>query len=75
MMLLGITGPIGHGKTTFADALAEQVSSVARFESFFVVAEVADAMHAALTDIPDPYDVGQQTLTPTPSNTRNSSCM
>jgi len=59
MMLLGITGPIGHGKTTFADALAEQVSSVARFESFFVVAEVADAMHAALTDIPDPYDVGQ----------------
>ena len=23
MILLGLTGPIGHGKTTFADALAK----------------------------------------------------
>ncbi len=57
MILLGMTGPIGHGKTTLADALARLVPSTVHFESSLVIAEVADAMHACLTTIPDPYDV------------------
>lgn len=59
MILLGITGPIGHGKTTFADALAALVHSVTKFESFLVVAEVADALHAATVKPPDPHNLGQ----------------
>lgn len=57
MILLGMTGPIGHGKTTVADALAKLVPSTVHFESSLIIAEVADAMHACLDKIPDPYDV------------------
>lgn len=57
MILLGMTGPIGHGKTTFADALTELEPTTVHFESSLVVAEVANALQAALTDIPDPYNV------------------
>jgi hypothetical protein len=57
MILLGMTGPIGHGKTTFANALAEQVPRTNHLESSMIIAEVANAMHAALDKIPDPYDV------------------
>ncbi|MDB5185867.1 MAG: hypothetical protein JWL85_390 [Candidatus Saccharibacteria bacterium] len=57
MILLGMTGPIGHGKTTFADALAALFPSTVHFESSLIIAEVANGMHAALTAIPDPYDV------------------
>ena len=66
MLLLGMTGPIGHGKTTFADALAALVPHTCRLESFYVVAEVADAMHTILRrDLdnphlpltPDPHDI------------------
>lgn len=57
MILLGMTGPIGHGKSTFADALAKLEPSTVHMEISMIVAEVADAMHAALVDIPDPYAV------------------
>ncbi len=57
MIILGMTGPIGHGKTTFADALSELVPSTIHFESSLIIAEVANALHATLTKIPDPYDV------------------
>lgn len=57
MILIGMTGPIGHGKTTFADALSRLVPTTAHFESSLVIAEVANAMHEALTDIPDPYEI------------------
>lgn len=57
MILLGMTGPIGHGKTTFASALAELVPRTNHLESSMIIAEVANAMHAAMEDIPDPYDV------------------
>jgi energy-coupling factor transporter ATP-binding protein EcfA2 len=57
MILLGMTGPIGHGKTTLADALAELVPKTAHFESSLIIAEVANAMHSCLNNIPDPYDV------------------
>src|SRR5690606_15759799 len=52
-----MTGPIGHGKTTFADALAALEPSTVHFESSLIIAEVANAFQKALTDVPDPYNV------------------
>lgn len=52
-----MTGPIGHGKTTFADALAALEPSTVHFESSLVIADVANAFQQALTDVPDPYNV------------------
>lgn len=57
MIILGMTGPIGHGKTTFADAVAALEPSTVHLESSLIVAEVANAFQAVLTDIPDPYNV------------------
>lgn len=57
MIVIGMTGPIGHGKSTFADALKELEPNSAHLESSLIIAEVGNAMHAALTDIPDPYDI------------------
>jgi hypothetical protein len=59
MIIIGMTGPIGHGKSTFADALAALEPSTVHFESSLIIAEVANAMQKALTDIPDPYNVEQ----------------
>ncbi len=57
MILLGMTGPIGHGKTTFANALAELVPKTEHLESSLVIAEIVDAMHSVLREVPDPYSV------------------
>jgi hypothetical protein len=57
MLLLGMTGPISHGKTTFASALAEIEPLTIHLESSLVIAQVANSMHAVLTKIPDPYDI------------------
>lgn len=59
MIIIGMTGPIGHGKSTFADALSALEPSTVHMESSLVIAEVANAMQKALTDIPDPYNVEQ----------------
>ena len=59
MTIIGITGPIGHGKSTFADALAELEPATVHLESSLIIAEVANAMQKALTDVPDPYNVEQ----------------
>ncbi len=57
MVIVGLTGPIGHGKSSFANYLAALEPSALHFESFQVVAEVANAMQKALSDIPDAYNV------------------
>lgn len=57
MILLGMTGPIGHGKSTLASALKELEPSSKHLESSLIIAEVANAMHAALQTAPDPYDI------------------
>lgn len=58
MIILGMTGPIGHGKTTFADALSDLVPATVHFESSLIIAEVANALHAAISGkLPDPYSV------------------
>ncbi len=57
MIILGMTGPIGHGKTTFAEALAELEPSTVHLETSTVVIEVANALQATLTTPLDPYDI------------------
>jgi hypothetical protein len=57
MIIVGITGPIGHGKSTFADALSELEPSTVHFEAGLIVSEVAQDLQAKLTDIPDPYNI------------------
>lgn len=57
MIILGLTGPIGHGKSSFADTLLKLEPSALHFESSQIIMEVANAMHKALTDIPDAYNV------------------
>lgn len=52
-----MTGPISHGKTTFAAALSELEPLTIHLESSLVIAQVANAMHAILTKVPDPYDI------------------
>lgn len=47
-VIVGLSGAIGSGKTTFADYLLATEPSHARYESFLVVAEVADAFNQAL---------------------------
>lgn len=57
MIILGMTGPIGHGKSTFADALAALVPRTVHFEGSLIIAEVANELHRSLRELPDPYDV------------------
>lgn len=59
MYILGMTGPIGHGKTTLASALQKLEPSTVHFESSMIVAEVANALQSKLTEIPDPYNVDE----------------
>jgi hypothetical protein len=59
MLIIGMTGPISHGKSTFASALAEIEPKTIHLEFSSVVDRIADAMHMALDKIPDPYDVNQ----------------
>lgn len=57
MYIVGITGPIGHGKTTFAMTLDKLEPASRHFESWHVVAQVAEAWQAQLTTIPSPQDL------------------
>lgn len=52
MILLGLTGPIGHGKSTFADALTGLEENSRHLESGMVVAEIANALHGSTQKIP-----------------------
>lgn len=52
-----MTGPISHGKTTFASALADIEPLTIHLESSLVIAQVANRMHFVLAKIPDPYDI------------------
>ncbi len=57
MIIVGLTGGIGHGKTTFANLLAKQSKSAMHFESWELIAEVGLALrrehqvHPAADDI------------------------
>ncbi len=57
MTVIGLTGPIGHGKSTFATAVADIEPKTKRLESSMVIAEVANALHAATQNIPPRDDI------------------
>lgn len=57
MIVLGLTGPIGHGKSTFAKAIAEIEPRTKRIESSMVIAEVADALHKSTKVLPARNDI------------------
>lgn len=57
MILLGMTGPIGHGKTTFAKAIMELEPHTIHLESSLVIARVANGLHASLRQIPDAHNI------------------
>lgn len=57
MILIGLTGPISHGKTTFANALKEIEPTTVFLETWQLIAEVANALHAKYEPIEDPYDI------------------
>ncbi|MEI7522367.1 MAG: hypothetical protein WCJ86_02765 [Candidatus Saccharibacteria bacterium] len=69
MIIIGMTGPISHGKTTFADAIEKIEPSTIHFESSLIIAEVINALHASTDKIPSPYDVDSinEWLKPLPS--------
>jgi hypothetical protein len=57
MIIIGITGGIGHGKTTLAQALARVEPQSVHLETSDVIAEVIYAWHAQTTHLPNPHKV------------------
>jgi len=57
VIVVGITGGIGHGKTTFADYLAAKARRAEHIESSDVVIEVANALRHESTNHPKPHDL------------------
>lgn len=57
MTIIGLTGPIGHGKSTFATAVAEIEPKTKRLESSMIIAEVANALHSSTQKIPPRDDI------------------
>jgi hypothetical protein len=53
MVLLGLSGAIGHGKSALAAALSAHEPRTLHLETSGIIIEVADALHAALTTVPD----------------------
>ena len=69
MIIIGMTGPISHGKTTFADAIEKIEPSTIHLESSLVIAEVINELHASTDKIPSPYNIDSinEWLKPLPS--------
>ena len=57
MIVLGFTGPIGHGKSTFSAALHKLEPSHVHLESSMIIGEVVEALHASLDKVPDRDDI------------------
>lgn len=54
MIIAGLTGGIGYGKTTFARLLAHHSRNARHFETWELVAEVANAVRGQQLNHPDP---------------------
>ena len=57
MIVFGMTGPIGHGKSTFAKAIKLLEPKTMHFESSMIVAEVANALHSTSQQLPSRDDL------------------
>lgn len=59
MIIIGLTGAIGHGKTSFADAIVAAHPHARHFETSDIIMRVANAWQATLETPLDPHDVNQ----------------
>lgn len=59
MILFGITGGIGHGKSVLADDFGRIEPNSLHLESSTVIAAVIDGMHARLARVPSPHKLDQ----------------
>ena len=57
MIVLGMTGPIGHGKSTFAKAITQLEPSCTHYESSLIIGEVVNALHASTSTLPSRDDI------------------
>ena len=57
MIIFGMAGPIGHGKSTFAKAIRLLEPKTIHVESSMVVAEIANALHASSQQLPSRDDL------------------
>ncbi len=57
MIIIGMTGPIGHGKSTFAKAIKQREPATAHFESSLIIAEVANGLHGSTSSVPSRDDI------------------
>jgi uncharacterized protein (DUF1778 family) len=57
MIIIGITGPIGHGKTAFGQALQRQEPQSVHFESFQVITSLAEQWLAMAPVLPKSNDI------------------
>ncbi len=59
MTIIGLTGPIGHGKSTLAGYFTSGVDSSIHIESSTVIAEFAEQIYVANSsrDLPQPEDI------------------
>lgn len=57
MILIGLTGSIGSGKSTFAQYLAEQTERHTHFESGLLIAEIANMLRQKANSSPSPTDI------------------
>lgn len=73
MIVVGVTGSIGSGKTTFAEFLSRNADKAQHFESWLIIAEVANSLRAANPKHPDPTDIAaiNDWLTPLPAIVAN----
>jgi hypothetical protein len=59
MVIIGITGGIGHGKSTLAEAFGRVEPRSKHLESFELIAEVVNAWHMRTTAPPNPHELSQ----------------
>jgi hypothetical protein len=57
MIIIGITGAIGHGKTSLANDLVATAGNAQSFESSSLILEVANALRALPVEHPSPTDL------------------
>lgn len=57
MLIIGMTGPIGHGKSTFAKAIKRLEPESVHFESSMIISEVANALHTTTRELPSRDDI------------------
>ncbi len=57
MKIIGITGAIGHGKSTLSNFLQQQDDNITVLETSSVIAEVANQLNSTLPEFIDPTDI------------------